>query len=51
MIVKGKLIKCKREVKEFKKGTSKNKLWITLAEVKLSDDQLKVLHKLTLSLF
>ena len=45
MIVKGKLIKCKREVKEFKKGTSKNKLWITLAEVKLSDDQLKELRE------
>lgn len=45
MIVKGKLIKCKREVKKFKKGTSKNKLWITLAEVKLSDDQLKELRE------
>lgn len=34
MIIKGKLIKCARSVKEFKKRTLPEKLYITLAEVK-----------------
>lgn len=39
MIVKGKLITCKREVKEFEKRSTEEKLWLTLAEVELSDKQ------------
>ena len=39
MIVKGKLITCKREVKEFEKRSTEEKLWLTLAEVELSDEQ------------
>ena len=39
MIVKGKLITCKREVKEFEKRSSEEKLWLTLAEVTLDDAQ------------
>ena len=37
MVIKGKLITCKRQVKQFEKAETKNKLWITLAEVELSD--------------
>ena len=36
MVIKGKLITCKREVKEFHGKTSKEKLYVTLAEVELS---------------
>ena len=36
MVIKGKLITCKREAKEFKGRVSKEKLYVTLAEVKLS---------------
>lgn len=36
MVIKGKLITCKREQKEFKGKTSKEKLFVTLAEVELS---------------
>ena len=36
MVIKGKLITCKREQKEFKGKTSKEKLYVTLAEVELS---------------
>ena len=36
MVIKGKLITCKREQKEFKGKTSKEKLYVTLAEVVLS---------------
>lgn len=39
MIVKGKLITCKREVKEFKGKKGDEALYITLAEVELSKDQ------------
>lgn len=39
MIVKGKLITCKREVKEFKGKKGEEALYITLAEVELSKDQ------------
>ena len=39
MLVKGKLITCKREVKEFEKRSTEEKLWITLAEVELTDEQ------------
>lgn len=41
MVIKGKLITCKREVKEFKGKVSKEKLYVTLAEVKLSDEKMK----------
>ena len=40
-VVKGKLITCKREVKEFKGKELKEKLYITLAEVKLNDEKMK----------
>ena len=36
MVIKGKLITCKREQKKFKGKTSKEKLYVTLAEVELS---------------
>lgn len=36
MVIKGKLITCKRQVKEFKGKEVKEKLYITLAEVELS---------------
>lgn len=42
MVIKGLLISCKREVKVFKNGQeSKDKLWITLKDVKLSDEKKK----------
>lgn len=41
MVIKGKLITCKREVKKFKGKVSKEKLYVTLAEVKLSDEKMK----------
>ena len=44
MVVKGKLITCKREVKDFGKRQSEEKLWITLAEAELSKDQQKELE-------
>lgn len=44
MIVKGKLITCKREVKEFKGRKADEALYITLAEVELSKDQKKELE-------
>lgn len=37
MVIKGKLITCKRQVKEFKGNKTKEKLFVTLAEVKLND--------------
>ena len=37
MVIKGKLITCKRGVKEFKGKAAKEKLYVTLAEVKLSE--------------
>ena len=43
MIIKGKLIVCKREKKEFEKGRSKEGLFVTLKEVELSDEQKKKL--------
>lgn len=43
MVVKGKLIKARRMVKEFKGQKSDEKLYITLAEVKLTDEQMKTL--------
>lgn len=39
MLVRGKLITCKKEVKEFEKRSTENKLWLTLAEVELDDAQ------------
>lgn len=39
MVIKGKLITCKRQVKEFKGKESKEKLYITVAEVELSKKQ------------
>ena len=43
MVLKGKLVHCKREVKEFEKRKSPEKLWISLADVKISDDQMEEL--------
>lgn len=43
MIIKGKLIVCKRTEKEFKGKTQKEKLYISLAEVKLSDEKMNEL--------
>lgn len=43
MIIKGKLVVCKREKKEFEKGRSKEGLFITLAEAQLNDKKQKEL--------
>ena len=40
MIIKGKLINCKREKKEFKGKETKEKLYVTLAEVKLTKEKM-----------
>ncbi len=45
MVVKGKLITCKREVKEFGKRQSEEKLWITLAEAEITPEQVKELEE------
>lgn len=45
MIIKGKLIKCKREKKEFEKGREAEGLFVTLAEVELSDKKKKELEE------
>lgn len=45
MIIKGKLITCKKEVKEFEKRQTEEKLWITLAEATLSDEQKEELNE------
>lgn len=45
MIIRGKLIQCKREVKEFKNRKSDEKLWLTLAEAEISDEQFKELKE------
>lgn len=46
MIIEGTLIKCKREVKEFKDGSkSDEKLFLTLSEVELSEEQLAELKE------
>ena len=45
MLIKGKLITCKRQVKSFDKKETKNKLWITLAEAELSEDKLNKLKE------
>lgn len=45
MIVKGKLITCKREIKEFNGKKGEEALYITLAEVELSKDQKKELEE------
>lgn len=42
LIVTGKLIKFRREAKTFKGKKSEPKLYITLSDVKLSDDDLKM---------
>lgn len=45
MIIKGKLIQCKREQKQFdKKRSTEEKLFLTLAEVELSKDQMTELE-------
>lgn len=44
MVIKGKLITLKRCVKEFKDKVQKEKLYITLAEVELSQDKMKELE-------
>ena len=41
MVIKGKLITCKRESKEFKGKVSKEKLYVTLADVKLSKEKME----------
>ncbi len=45
MIIKGKLINCKREEKEFKGKKTKEKLFINLAEVKLSKEKMEELQE------
>lgn len=45
MIIRGKLITCKRQVKEFKGKETKEKLYITLAEVELTDKKKKELQE------
>lgn len=45
MIIKGNLIVCKRQVKEFKGRETKEKLFITLADVELSDKKKKELQE------
>lgn len=46
MIIKGKLIECKRQEKEFdKKRRTEEKLFIALAEVELSDKQMEELKE------
>lgn len=43
MVIKGKLITCKRQVKEFKGKELKERLYVTLAEVELNDAKKKEL--------
>lgn len=43
MVIRGKLITCKRQVKEFKSKEVKEQLYVTLAEVELSKDKKKEL--------
>lgn len=43
MVIKGKLITCKRQIKEFKGKETKEKLFITLAEADLSKEKLSEL--------
>ena len=45
MVIKGKLITCKRQVKEFKGKETKEKLYVTLAEVTLNDSKKKELQE------
>lgn len=45
MIIKGKLINCKREVKEFKGKVAKEKLYVTFAEVKLSEEKMSEIRE------
>ena len=45
MIIKGKLSSCKREQKEFKGIQAKEKLYVTLAEVELSDKKMAELKE------
>lgn len=39
MVIKGKLITCKRQVKEFKGREVKEKLYVTIADVELTKDK------------
>lgn len=45
MVIRGKLITCKRQVKEFKGKEVKEQLYVTLAEVELSKDKKKELDE------
>lgn len=45
MIIKGKLITCKREVKEFKGEKQKEMLYITLAEADISEKKMEELKE------
>ena len=45
MIIKGKLIVCKREVRKFDGKEQKEQLYITLAETKLTEKQLEELKE------
>ena len=45
MVIKGKLITCKRQVKKFKGKETKEKLYVTLAEVELNDSKMKELKE------
>lgn len=45
MVIKGKLITCKRQVKEFKGKEVKEQLYVTLADVELSKEKKKELDE------
>ena len=45
MVIKGKLITCTREKKEFKGNEVKEQLYVTLAEVELSDKKMAELKE------
>ena len=45
MVIKGKLVVCKRQAKEFNGKSTDEKLWITLKDVELSDKKMKELKE------
>lgn len=45
MIIRGKLIECKREKRKFDKRESEEKLWISLADAVITDEQMEKIQK------
>lgn len=45
MIIKGKLIECKRERRKFDRRESEEKLWISLADAVITDVQMQQIQK------